>query len=151
MTAPNRPPRSWDRAPSHTRPPLPPLAELHERVLDEGLEDVAAEYQRAPHTIRDLLSRAGYSARPVEKPLDVNRPFDPMPWAERGDCRTVDPELFHPHPGRKDVAASAKAICAACPVRTPCLAYALADPSVGGIWGGTTERERARRRRKGAA
>jgi Transcription factor WhiB len=28
--------------------------------------------------------------------------------------------------------------CAECPVRTECLRYALADPDLVGVWGGTT-------------
>jgi WhiB family redox-sensing transcriptional regulator len=37
----------------------------------------------------------------------------------------------------------AKAICARCPVRAGCLRIALADPSLEGVWGGTTGGERA--------
>jgi WhiB family transcriptional regulator, redox-sensing transcriptional regulator len=36
----------------------------------------------------------------------------------------------------------AKRICAACPVRRPCLAWALDQRAVSGIWGGTSEVER---------
>jgi hypothetical protein len=36
----------------------------------------------------------------------------------------------------------AKAICATCPYKMQCLEYALKDPSLQGIWGGTTERTR---------
>jgi WhiB family transcriptional regulator, redox-sensing transcriptional regulator len=36
----------------------------------------------------------------------------------------------------------AKAICQGCPLREPCLAEALADESLTGIWGGTTYLER---------
>lgn len=36
----------------------------------------------------------------------------------------------------------AKAICAKCPYRMQCLEYAINDPSLLGIWGGTTERQR---------
>jgi WhiB family redox-sensing transcriptional regulator len=41
----------------------------------------------------------------------------------------------------------AKAVCSSCPVRAECLDYALADPSLVGCWGGTTERERRDLRR----
>ena len=33
-------------------------------------------------------------------------------------------------------------MCARCPVRQPCLEYALSNRIVSGIWGGLTERER---------
>jgi WhiB family redox-sensing transcriptional regulator len=60
-------------------------------------------------------------------------------------------------PGRdaRSEALAAKAVCARCPVRKPCLDYALQDASLMGVWGGTSERERrhmrVRRRREAAA
>jgi WhiB family redox-sensing transcriptional regulator len=44
----------------------------------------------------------------------------------------------------------AKTICAGCPVRTECLDYALADDTLVGVWGGTseTERDHIRNRRR---
>lgn len=40
--------------------------------------------------------------------------------------------------------ATAKAICAGCPVRATCRAYALTAREPYGIWGGLTARERTR-------
>ena len=37
---------------------------------------------------------------------------------------------------------AAKAVCERCLVRQECLAYAMADPNLEGIWGGLTRRER---------
>lgn len=42
----------------------------------------------------------------------------------------------------------AKKICRECPVRRECLAYAMEAPIDHGIWGGLTERERRRYRRR---
>lgn len=42
----------------------------------------------------------------------------------------------------------AKAVCAECLVREEYLSFALADPHLEGIWGGTTARERGRLRRR---
>lgn len=66
-------------------------------------------------------------------------------WMPDAVCRgTVDPELFFPvsevGPGVRQVI-EAKAVCARCPVRSACLAFAL-DRDVDGVWGGTTQGER---------
>ena len=43
---------------------------------------------------------------------------------------------------RKQREAEAKAICAGCPVRDACLAYALDTGEAYGVWGGLSEDER---------
>jgi WhiB family redox-sensing transcriptional regulator len=67
-------------------------------------------------------------------------------WWSAAACRSADPDLFFPisnsGPAREQ-AAKAKAICAACRVQRECLAYALRTGQIHGVWGGTTERERA--------
>jgi WhiB family redox-sensing transcriptional regulator len=69
----------------------------------------------------------------------------PIAWREAAACRQADPELFFPI-GSAGVGASqidqAKAVCASCLVREPCLAYALANGQEFGIWGGRDENER---------
>ena len=42
----------------------------------------------------------------------------------------------------RDALASAKALCAACPVVTACLEHALRTPEPHGIWGGTSPADR---------
>jgi WhiB family redox-sensing transcriptional regulator len=58
--------------------------------------------------------------------------------------------LEHPEveffPGRGESSAPAKALCARCLCRAECLAYALVDPDLVGVWGGTSPRERAQLR-----
>jgi WhiB family transcriptional regulator, redox-sensing transcriptional regulator len=75
-----------------------------------------------------------------------------MEWMARGLCRDIAPAVFFPSDGvGVDVARS---ICAECPVKAPCLEYALANRIDHGVWGGCSERERrriARRRRLEAA
>jgi len=70
-------------------------------------------------------------------------------WMPRGACRGEDPELFFPvtaaGPALAQVLA-AKAVCFRCAVRAACLSYALATGQAG-IWGGTTQEERAAMRR----
>ena len=55
-------------------------------------------------------------------------------------CAQVDPDLWFPEKGQGNTAA--KAICHRCDIETACLAIALADPEIEGIWGGTSQRER---------
>ena len=68
-------------------------------------------------------------------------------WWKSAACQDADPELFFPVSaaglGRKDVV-RAKAVCASCIVRRPCLQFALATHQAHGVWGGTTEEERRR-------
>jgi WhiB family redox-sensing transcriptional regulator len=74
-------------------------------------------------------------------------------WREFARCRGVDPEVFYPVSDDDEAAEEAKSICAACPVREPCLEFALSTREKNGVWGGLTERERRRvlrRRRKTA-
>jgi len=77
--------------------------------------------------------------------------FDEEDWRESGACRTADTALFFPV--SDDDAGPAKAICAVCPVREQCLVFALANREEQGVWGGLTEteRRRVRRRRSSAA
>ncbi len=72
-------------------------------------------------------------------------------WQQAARCRGIDPDVFHPQSDEE--AEEAKAICASCPVREPCLEYALVVREKLGVWGGLTERERRRvlrHRRKSA-
>lgn len=66
-------------------------------------------------------------------------------WRDLAECRGVDPDLFFPTRGES--IATARATCAACPVRTECLEYAIEHREKFGIWGGLSERERRRIRR----
>ena len=72
-------------------------------------------------------------------------------WRADAACREADVNVFFPTTDEE--AGPAKAICAACPVRTECLEFALATRQEDGVWGGLTEieRRRLRRRRQAAA
>jgi WhiB family redox-sensing transcriptional regulator len=70
-------------------------------------------------------------------------------WMARAACRGTGTDAYFPTVGA--TVAPARAVCAGCPVREPCLAYALADPELAGVWGGTSARERDRIRRERAA
>ena len=61
-------------------------------------------------------------------------------WQDLGACRTLPVEIFFP-PAEQE-ADEAKAICAICEVRQPCLEFAIAAGERFGIWGGLTTQER---------
>jgi WhiB family transcriptional regulator, redox-sensing transcriptional regulator len=61
-------------------------------------------------------------------------------WQYRAACRGTDLNVFFPEPGES--AEPARHICTSCPVRQPCLEFALSHGITHGIWGGLTERDR---------
>jgi len=69
-------------------------------------------------------------------------------WQVRASCRGPQAAIFFPpsHFERKEEKEArerrAKAICQSCPVRKPCLDYALGIKEPHGIWGGLNEMER---------
>lgn len=78
-----------------------------------------------------------------------------MSWQEEAACAGMDALLFfgpdnEEWPARASRKAKAKAVCASCRVRVPCLDYALVNSIKYGIWGGLDEDERARERRRRA-
>ncbi len=64
-------------------------------------------------------------------------------WMASGACRDRPDVTWFPEKGQS--AAPAKAVCAGCPTRARCLEYAI-ETGVEGVWGGTSTRERRRRR-----
>jgi WhiB family redox-sensing transcriptional regulator len=65
-----------------------------------------------------------------------------LAWQERALCAQTDPEAFFPEKGGST--REAKRVCMSCEVRAECLEYALANDERFGIWGGLSERERRR-------
>ena len=71
---------------------------------------------------------------------------DESSWQERALCAQTDPEAFFPEKGGST--REAKRICTGCEVRSECLEYALSKDERFGIWGGLSERERRRLKRR---
>src|SRR5579875_2332466 len=69
-------------------------------------------------------------------------------WQAQANCMGVDPDLFFPERGAST--REAKEVCRGCVVREDCLEYALANGEKFGIWGGLSERERRKIRRRRA-
>ena len=76
-----------------------------------------------------------------------------MSWQDRAACAGTTMLLFFGRDGetqaeREARESEARAVCASCPVRSECLAYALRHSVRYGIWGGLNEPERSLERRR---
>ncbi len=69
-----------------------------------------------------------------------------LSWQADALCAQTDPEAFFPEKGGST--REAKKICEQCDVRAQCLEYALENDERFGIWGGLSERERRKLRRR---
>jgi WhiB family redox-sensing transcriptional regulator len=80
----------------------------------------------------------------VRRPAAVED--DALAWQTDALCAQTDPEAFFPEKGGST--RDAKRICTSCEVRSQCLEYALQNDERFGIWGGLSERERRRLKRR---
>jgi len=73
-------------------------------------------------------------------------------WMDDATCaKAGDPNSWFPPPGQVSAESQAAVeVCRTCPVRLPCLEFAIDNNERHGIWGGLTKTERAKLRR-GAA
>jgi WhiB family redox-sensing transcriptional regulator len=71
---------------------------------------------------------------------------DESNWQERALCAQTDPEAFFPEKGGST--REAKRVCLSCDVRGECLEYALLHDERFGIWGGLSERERRKLKKR---
>lgn len=71
---------------------------------------------------------------------------NPLAWQTDALCAQTDPEAFFPEKGGST--RDAKRICTSCDVRGECLEYALQNDERFGIWGGLSERERRKLKRR---
>ena len=78
--------------------------------------------------------------------LGIGAEVDAQSWQEQALCAETDPEAFFPEKGGST--REAKKICTGCEVKAQCLEYALSNDERFGIWGGLSERERRRLRRR---
>ena len=126
----------WSAAPPGTIPPPPPAP-----------DPVAASRRRERDTAAQRARRARH-APPRRPALRVTPPA-----LDGAACKGAGTDLFF-GPAAEFVTArqlreaEAKAICAGCPVRLECLAYALDSGEAYGVWGGATEDERRAMRRQ---
>jgi len=69
-------------------------------------------------------------------------------WMRRAACLECEPEVFFPPgPSAVEHIAEAQRVCRTCPVMGDCQRVAMADPTLVGVWGGTSEAQRVALRR----
>ena len=105
----------------------------------------------APHTTTgpatsEIIGRPQLSLVPERIELTSESLEDDDQWQERGLCAQTDPEAFFPEKGGST--REAKKVCTGCDVRSECLDYALQNDERFGIWGGLSERERRKLKRR---
>ena len=88
----------------------------------------------------------GFGGQGIAGLLGIGTEGDAQSWQEQALCAETDPEAFFPEKGGST--REAKKICTGCEVKAQCLEYALANDERFGIWGGLSERERRRLRRR---
>jgi len=76
----------------------------------------------------------------------VDEEAEELGWQERALCAQTDPEAFFPEKGGST--REAKRVCLTCEVRSECLEYALENDERFGIWGGLSERERRKLKKR---
>ncbi|MDN3496428.1 WhiB family transcriptional regulator [Planococcus sp. APC 4015] len=81
----------------------------------------------------------------VRRPAPVEEETQ-LSWQTDALCSQTDPEAFFPEKGGST--RDAKRICTTCDVRDQCLEYALQNDERFGIWGGLSERERRKLKRR---
>ncbi len=97
---------------------------------------------------------ASMPAALVGEPVQPDVPLAPgsgdddgeLSWQTDALCAQTDPEAFFPEKGGST--RDAKKVCGSCLVKFECLEYALQKDERFGIWGGMSERERRRLRKR---
>jgi WhiB family redox-sensing transcriptional regulator len=105
-----------------------------------------SEYKSAAAAPAGDVLGPGPGGATSEAGLTGGSDADEQGWQESALCAETDPEAFFPEKGGST--REAKKICTGCEVRAECLEYALANDERFGIWGGLSERERRRLRRR---
>ena len=92
------------------------------------------------------MDRPANTAAELEVFANIFDEAEAEDWQERALCAQTDPEAFFPEKGGST--REAKRICQGCEVKDECLEYALAHDERFGIWGGMSERERRKMKKR---
>lgn len=124
-----------------TPPELAPLDDDE----DDGVEDLADDGW-GDLTGLDLPPGVVVEGGAVVLPLRRDGRAPAPDWKDRALCAETDPEAFFPEKGGST--REAKKVCISCDVRAECLDFALGNDERFGIWGGLSERERRRLKKR---
>src|SRR3954466_12359838 len=92
------------------------------------------------------LAGQGFAGQGIAGLMGIRLEADAQSWQEQAPCAARHPQGFFPEKGGST--GEAKKICTGCEVKAQCLEYALSNDERFGIWGGLSERERRRLRRR---
>ena len=135
-------------------PADPESAAFHQRENHQALEDAATAFLTS-HEDEEPVTSTPASVEGVDKTaawlglrsqLEDFSDEGELGWQTDALCAQTDPEAFFPEKGGST--RDAKKVCGACNVKAQCLEYALANDERFGIWGGLSERERRRLRKR---
>ncbi|MDJ0317194.1 MULTISPECIES: WhiB family transcriptional regulator [Arthrobacter] len=135
-------------------PADPGAAAFHERENAQTREDAATAFLTLHEddelAVAQLAPVQGLDNEPIwiglHPKLEDFSDEGELGWQTDALCAQTDPEAFFPEKGGST--RDAKKVCGACNVKTQCLEYALANDERFGIWGGLSERERRRLRKR---
>ena len=106
----------------------------------------AGQHMSGPSIASQGMAAQALAGQGIAGLLGIGTEADAQSWQEQALCAETDPEAFFPEKGGST--REAKKICTGCEVKAQCLEYALANDERFGIWGGLSERERRRLRRR---
>lgn len=141
------------------------LAPVRAYIDGKSEAEIASLYDRAPQNLHVARQRMLTHVRAVimmPKKTAVVRKEQLIPHNEaklltkiqdspsiaRPACESEDPELFFPNKGEANKVKDAKGVCLSCEAREVCLKWALDNDARFGVWGGLTERERRKLKRR---
>jgi WhiB family transcriptional regulator, redox-sensing transcriptional regulator len=150
-------------------PADPEAARKYRQDSEQSLDDAATAFLAAHEASESIQQRDDVAAptdlagAPPQKQFESTQQRDDeavwiglpglapedegeLGWQADALCAQTDPEAFFPEKGGST--RDAKKVCGACNVRAECLEYALANDERFGIWGGMSERERRRLRKR---
>lgn len=114
--------------------------------------------QFAPRPVRQYKpypSKARCRKGATLRPEDLFEQTADLEWQDDAACNAYDNVLFFGEEGESEIdkqarEGHAKSICQRCPVREPCLEFAMETNQKYGIWGGMNDKERASLKRRRA-